>query len=52
MGGVVRIVGALVKGAGVGAVVGDEDVGENDRSGLQSVVFTISVMKLSSISSA
>jgi len=52
VGGVVRIVGALVVGPGVGAVVGSEDVGENVRSGLQSVAFTISVMKLSSISSA
>ena len=47
-----RIVGAPVVGPGVGTVVGDEDVGENDNSGLHSVEFTISVMKLSSISSA
>ena len=52
MGGFVRIVGAPVEGPGVGAVVGDEDVGENDSSGLQSVAFTISAMKLSWIRSA
>ena len=52
MGGFVIIVGAPVVGRGVGAVVGSEDVGENVSSGLHNVVFTISVMKASSISSA
>ena len=45
-------VGAPVVGPGVGAVVGDEDIGENVRFGLQSVSFTIRLIKLSWISSA
>ena len=45
-------VGAPVVGPGVGAVVGDEDVGENVRFGLQSVSFKIWSMKLSWSSSA
>ena len=47
VGGFVRVVGAPVVGPGVGAIVGDEDVGENVSSWLQSVAFTISVMKVS-----